>query len=70
MNKYEQLIKLAEAAVLIERVKRSLSEDWQQPLQNIIDSIDDIADQIEGGAWNEQTNSTTCRTGWISTGYV
>ena len=50
MAKYEQLLKLSEAAVLIEKVKRSLGEDWQQALQNIIDSIDDISDQIEGVA--------------------
>lgn len=47
-HKYEKLLQLSKAAILIQRVQRSLGKDWQQDLQNIIDSIDKIADQIEG----------------------
>ena len=47
MDKYQKIIKLAEAAELINQVIRESTEEVAQPLQNITDSIADLADQIE-----------------------
>lgn len=48
MNKYEQIMKLAEAAALIQEVINSDACAYDDDLQVINDEIADIADQIEG----------------------
>jgi hypothetical protein len=48
MGKYEQIAKLAQAALLIQEVINSDKCAYDDDLQVINDSIADIADQIEG----------------------
>lgn len=48
MNKFEQIAKLAEAAQLIQEVQPHTTPLVAADLENIISTIADIADEIEG----------------------
>ena len=48
MNKYQQIEKLAQAAMLIQEVLQVCDPDYADDLQDITVSLADIADQIEG----------------------
>jgi hypothetical protein len=48
VDKYQQIIKLAEAASLIEEVMNVCDPDFADDLQDMADHIANIADQIEG----------------------
>lgn len=47
MDKYQQIIKLAEAAALIQEVLNVCNPDFADDLQDMVDHIANIADQIE-----------------------
>lgn len=47
MDKYQQIIKLAEAAELIQQVIRA-NPDFADVLEDMPDRLADIADEIEG----------------------
>jgi UDP-N-acetyl-D-mannosaminuronate dehydrogenase len=47
MDKYEQIVKLAEAAALIQNVIASVNPEFRNELQTIADDIANIADDIE-----------------------
>ncbi len=47
MDKYQQIIKLAEAHALIQEVVNACVPEFQEQLQNIADDVADFADQIE-----------------------
>jgi len=47
MDKYQQIIKLAEAAALIQEVLNVCNPDFADDLQDMADNIANIADQIE-----------------------
>ena len=47
MDKYQQIIKLAEAAALIQEVLNVCNPDFADDLQDMADHIANIADQIE-----------------------
>lgn len=47
MDKYEQIGKLAQAAMLIQEVINSSKCNFDESLQYINDELTDIADQIE-----------------------
>jgi hypothetical protein len=48
MDKYEQIGKLAEAAALIQEVLNACDSDFADDLQDMTNSLANIADQIEG----------------------
>ena len=48
MDKYEQIVKLAEAAALIQNVLQECDPDYADVLQDMADHLANIADQIEG----------------------
>lgn len=48
MDKYQQIIKLAEAAALIQEVLQVVDPDFADDLQDMADQIANIADAIEG----------------------
>ena len=50
MDKYEQITKLAQAAMLIQEVLAVVDPDYADDLQDMADHIANIADQIEGVA--------------------
>jgi hypothetical protein len=50
MDKYEQITKLAQAAMLIQEVLNVCDPDVADDLQDTANSIANIADQIEGVA--------------------
>lgn len=47
MDKYQQIMKLAEAAALIQEVLRDVTPDFADDLQDMADQIANIADNIE-----------------------
>lgn len=47
MDKYQQIIKLAEAAALIQEVLNVCATDIAECLEDMPDRLADIADQIE-----------------------
>ncbi len=49
MDKYEQIGKLAEAVALIQEVLNVCDPDFADDLQDITNSLANIADQIEEG---------------------
>ena len=49
MDKYEQIVKLAQAAELIQEVMRKCTSDIAECLEDMPDRLADIADQIEEG---------------------
>jgi hypothetical protein len=49
MDKYEQITKLAEAAMLIQEVLNFCEPEYADDLQDMTVSLADIADQIEEG---------------------
>jgi hypothetical protein len=48
MNKYEQITKLAQAAMLIQEVMRECDQSIAECLEDIPDRLADISDEIEG----------------------
>jgi hypothetical protein len=48
MDRYQQIIKLAEAAMLIREVVNACDPEIHDVLQDIVYNIADTADQIEG----------------------
>jgi len=48
MDRYQQIIKLAEASMLIREVVNACDPKFHDVLQDIVDNIADTADQIEG----------------------
>lgn len=50
MDKYQQIMKLAEAAQLVDEVRLNfrVTDDQAEKLQEIVDDIANIADEIEG----------------------
>jgi hypothetical protein len=48
MDSYEQITKLAEAAMLIQEVANACDPEFADTLQDTADNLADIADQIEG----------------------
>ena len=49
MDKFEQIGKLAEAAMLIQQVLNVCDPDFADDLQDMTNSLANIADQIEEG---------------------
>jgi len=47
MDKYTQIMKLADAHAIIQEVLRDVNPDFADNLQDIADQVADIADQIE-----------------------
>ena len=47
MDKFEQIVKLADAAALIQEVMRECNPDFADDLQDMANSLASIADQIE-----------------------
>lgn len=47
MDKYEQIVKLAEAAALIQNVMNECDPEFADDLQDMADRIANIADEIE-----------------------
>jgi hypothetical protein len=50
MDKFEQITKLAQAAMLIQEVMRECTSDIAECLEDMPDRLADISDQIEGVA--------------------
>jgi hypothetical protein len=48
MNKYEQITKLAQAAMLIQEVMRVCDQSIAECLEDMPDRLADISDEIEG----------------------
>ena len=48
MDKYEQIAKLAEAALLIQQVLAVVDPDYADDLQDMAEHLANIADEIEG----------------------
>ena len=48
MDKYEQITKLAQAAMLIQEVLQVCDPDYADDLQDMTVSLANISDQIEG----------------------
>jgi spore maturation protein SpmA len=48
MDKYQQIMKLAEAAALIQEVMNVCDPEFRETLEDMPDRLADIADSIEG----------------------